>query len=114
MSALARVSENRKLAICGSDVQHEQDASVEFAEEMTFVTADKILTMLDCEFAHDWLIMPAWSMNLVCLQRPNDPVLLRQAAVALLLDGPEWDAHAEALERRAEQLENHDAPDERD
>ncbi|WP_017582017.1 hypothetical protein [Nocardiopsis valliformis] len=92
-------------------------ADREFIEVITYATADEILAVLDYEFRHDWLVMPAWAMNLAfrlaCLQRPDDPVLLREASVALLLVGPDWDEHAEALERRADQLEGSDEPCER-
>ncbi|MEV5512333.1 hypothetical protein AB0L50_05145 [Streptomyces flaveolus] len=53
--------------------------------------------------------LPPWARNpayrLACLQRPDDPELLREAAADLLCFGPDWDAEAEDLERRAAELE---------
>ncbi len=107
MSGLTRASANLKGA---KGAQSQLLASQEFAEVIAFATVDEILAMLEYEFTHDWLVLPPWALNLsyrlACLQRPDDPVLLRQAAAALLLVGPDWDDQAEALERRAEQLEN--------
>ncbi|WP_222426523.1 hypothetical protein [Amycolatopsis rhizosphaerae] len=47
-----------------------------------------------------------WHIGLACLQCPDDPALLREAAGDLLCFGPDWDENAEALKARAAQLES--------
>jgi hypothetical protein len=55
------------------------------------------------------MALPPWARNLAyrlaCLQRPDDPQLLREAASDLLSFGPDWDTFAEDLKRRAAELE---------
>ncbi|MEU6484630.1 hypothetical protein [Streptomyces sp. NPDC046887] len=81
-----------------------------FIEELTFADADAVLAMLRelCPHVVDGHL-PVWVRNLAyrlaLLQRPDDPALLREAASSLWLHGPEWDAIATELERRAEALE---------
>lgn len=112
MTDLFRATEDLKRA---KDDRSQLDASMEFAEVIAFVTADEILMVLRTEREHDWLGLPVWAHNLAyrlaCLQRPNDPDLLREAAGDLLAVGPDWDEHAEALVRRADHLDNPDTPD---
>lgn len=84
------------------------DAARAFVEAVTFADADAILAGLRGELAVDWMAMPVWARNLAfrlaCLQRPDDPVLLREAAGDLLSFGPDWDDAAHALERRADEV----------
>jgi hypothetical protein len=81
-----------------------------FIEKLTFAEADSILAMLHelCPNVVDGLL-PVWVRNLayrlVLLQRPNDPVLMREAAQSLWLHGPDWDDVAADLERAATSLE---------
>jgi hypothetical protein len=81
-----------------------------FVEELTFADADAILAMLRelCPNEVDGRL-PVWVRNLAyrlaVLQRPDDPALLRAAAGNLWLHGPDWDAEAADLERRAAALE---------
>ncbi|MGW0670904.1 hypothetical protein [Streptomyces sp. NPDC002746] len=85
------------------------EAGRDFIEKLTFATADEILTMLRELLAEDWMALPPWARNLAyrlaCLQRPDDPRLLREAAADLLCFGPDWDEFAEDLKRRAAELE---------
>ena len=57
--------------------------------------------MLSDELTGDWTALPPWARNLAhrlaCLQRPDGPGLLREAAADLLCRGPDWDAQAEEL-----------------
>ncbi|WP_028648561.1 hypothetical protein [Nocardiopsis sp. CNT312] len=116
MPDLSRVVENLRLAVEGGGAQRRQDASRDFVEEITFATTDEILAMLRSELTRDWMALPPWARNLAyrlaCLQRPDDPALLREAAGDLLAFGPDWDEHAEELQRRADRLESPDAPSE--
>jgi hypothetical protein len=86
-----------------------RDAVRDFVEAVTFASADEIRGMLREVLAEDWTALPPWARNLAyrlaCLQRPDDPELLREAAADLLCFGPDWDAEAEDLKRRAAGLE---------
>ncbi|MFJ9414474.1 hypothetical protein ACIRPT_09935 [Streptomyces sp. NPDC101227] len=81
-----------------------------FVEELTFADADSILAMLHelCPHSVDGLL-PVWIRNLayrlVLLQRPDEPVLVREAAESLWMHGPDWDDIAEDLRKRADALE---------
>ena len=81
-----------------------------FVEELTFADTDAILAMLRelCPHVVDGRL-PVWVRNLayrlVLLQRPDQPDLLREAAENLWLHGPDWDAIAADLVRRADALE---------
>jgi hypothetical protein len=81
-----------------------------FVEELTFADAEAILAMLHelCPQVVDGLL-PVWVRNLayrlVLLQRPDDPALMREAARSLVLHGPDWDAVAAELLRRADALD---------
>ncbi|RKN49756.1 hypothetical protein D7193_32315 [Micromonospora costi] len=65
--------------------------------------------MLDVMLEEDWMGLPVWARNLAfrlaCLQRPEDVELLRVAACDLHAFGPDWDAIAAELHRRADRLE---------
>jgi hypothetical protein len=58
----------------------------------------------------DWMGLPVWARNLAyrlaCLQRPDDPGLLREAAADLLSFGPDWDDITEELKARSARLES--------
>uniref|UniRef100_A0AAU1LMG7 HEAT repeat domain-containing protein n=1 Tax=Streptomyces sp. NBC_00148 TaxID=2903626 RepID=A0AAU1LMG7_9ACTN len=95
---------------------HEQDTSRipdsvrYFIEKVTFSTPEDILSAVHEVLADDWMAMPVWARNLayrlVCLQRPDDAEVLREAAADLFSFGPDWDEVAEELRARATQLEN--------
>ncbi|MFI8370054.1 hypothetical protein [Streptomyces sp. NPDC085466] len=81
-----------------------------FVEELTFADADVILAMLRelCpQYADGGL--PVWIRNLsyrlVLLQRPDEPELIREAAMVLQIFGPDWDDTAANLMKRADALE---------
>lgn len=96
-------------AIDAADSRAVNEATRDFIEKLTFATADEILAMLRDVLAEDWMALPPWARNLAyrlaCLQRPDDPLLLREAAADLLSFGPDWDAFAEDLKKRAAELE---------
>nr|WP_203600837.1 hypothetical protein [Streptomyces sp. SID9727] len=96
-------------AIDSADSREINEATRDFIEEVTFATAAEILAMLREILAEDWMALPPWARNLAyrlaCLQRPDDPRLLREAAADLLCFGPDWDAFAEELKERAAELE---------
>lgn len=106
-STLAARSLSR--AIDSADSRRINETTRDFVEKLTFATADEILTMLRELLAEDWMALPPWARNLAyrlaCLQRPDDPRLLREAAADLLCFGPDWDAFAEELKERAAELE---------
>ncbi|MFC4469047.1 hypothetical protein ACFPH6_31780 [Streptomyces xiangluensis] len=96
-------------AIDGGDSRQVNEAAREFVEKLTFATADEILAMLGDVLAEDCMALPPWARNLAyrlaCLQRSDDPQLLREAAADLLSFGPDWDTFAEDLTRRAAERE---------
>lgn len=65
--------------------------------------------MLRTVLDEDWIGLPVWARNLAyrlaCLQKPDDPSLLREAAADLLAFGPDWDHIATELKNQAEELE---------
>ncbi len=81
-----------------------------FVEELTFADADTILAMLR-ELCPQYVDghLPAWirhlSYRLVLLQRPDQPGLMREAAMVLQIFGPDQDDIAADLIRRADALE---------
>lgn len=81
-----------------------------FVEELTFADAEEVLAMLR-ELSPQVVDgqLPVWVRNLayrlVLLQRPDEPPLMREAALNLWLHGPDWDGIAADLERRADVLE---------
>ncbi len=80
-----------------------------FVEAVTFADPDELLAVLRQVIAENWMGLPPWARNLayrmVCLQRPDDAELLREAAHDLLAFGPDWDEDAEELLRRADLLD---------
>ncbi|MFI7079594.1 hypothetical protein ACIBO1_20050 [Micromonospora sp. NPDC049903] len=86
-----------------------------FIEKLTFADAESILAMLHelCPQIVDGLL-PVWVRNLAyrlaLLQRPDDPVLMREAAQNLWLHGPDWDGIAAELTNRADALETRSTP----
>ncbi|GAA3085088.1 hypothetical protein GCM10017562_63750 [Streptomyces roseofulvus] len=80
-----------------------------FVEELTFADADAILAMLR-ELCPQYVDgnLPVWIRNLsyrlVLLQRPDEPELMREAAMVLQIFGPDWDDIAADLMKRADAL----------
>ncbi|MFE7509617.1 hypothetical protein ACFU8I_00015 [Streptomyces sp. NPDC057540] len=80
-----------------------------FVEELTFADADVILTMLR-ELCPQYVDgnLPVWIRNLsyrlVLLQRPDEPELMREAAMVLHFFGPDWDDIAADLVKQADAL----------
>ncbi|MEU3946522.1 hypothetical protein [Streptomyces sp. NPDC029526] len=105
----APAARNLSRAIDAADSRQVVEASRDFVEQLTFATADDILAMLREVLTEDWTALPPWARNLAyrlaCLQRPDDPQLLREAAADLLSVGPDWDTFAEGLQRRADELD---------
>ncbi|MFJ3593317.1 hypothetical protein ACIQUY_31060 [Streptomyces sp. NPDC090231] len=68
-------------AIDSAESRQISEEGRDFIEKLTFATADEILTMLRELLAEDWMALPPWARNLAyrlaCLQRPDDPPLLR-------------------------------------
>ncbi|MFF3109603.1 hypothetical protein ACFVSN_10465 [Kitasatospora sp. NPDC057904] len=87
-----------------------------FVESLTFADADTILAMLRelCPYLCDGYLpvrIRNLAYRLVLLQRPDEPELMREAAMSLVLHGPDWDDIAAELRRRADALEESaDAP----
>ncbi|MFK0046047.1 hypothetical protein ACIQU4_18410 [Streptomyces sp. NPDC090741] len=81
-----------------------------FVEELTFADAEAILAMLRelCPHLVDGFL-PVWVRNLayrlILLQRPDDPAMIREAALNLEAHGPSWDDIAEDLRARADALD---------
>ncbi|CAL9616522.1 hypothetical protein SUDANB120_05765 [Streptomyces sp. enrichment culture] len=81
-----------------------------FVEQLTFAGADAILAMLRelCPQCTDGNL-PVWIRNLsyrlVLLQRPDEPELMREAAMVLQVFGPDWDDVAADLVEQADALE---------
>ncbi|GIE90707.1 hypothetical protein [Actinoplanes regularis] len=81
-----------------------------FIEKLTFADAESILAMLHelCPNISDGYL-PVWVRNLayrlVLLQRPDEPALMREAALSLIIHGPDWDDIAADLQARAAALE---------
>ncbi|MGW3324959.1 hypothetical protein [Streptomyces virginiae] len=84
-------------------------AILEFVEAVTFADPDELLVALREVIGEHWPGLPPYARNLayrmVCLQRPDDVDLLREAAADLLAFGPDWDDEAEELQRRADLLD---------
>ncbi|MFK0224012.1 hypothetical protein ACIQWN_38280 [Streptomyces vinaceus] len=81
-----------------------------FLEALTFADPDEILAMLrELSPALADGFLPVFVRNLayrlVLLQRPDDPELMREAALSLHLYGPTWDDIADDLVSRADALE---------
>jgi hypothetical protein len=90
------------------------DAVRDFIEKITFAPPEEILPSLRGALSDDWMAVPIWARNLAyrlaCLQQPDDPELLREAAADLLCFGPDWDSFAEVLKARSTQLESQRDP----
>ncbi|MFD7396442.1 hypothetical protein ACFV60_15565 [Streptomyces virginiae] len=84
-------------------------AILQFVEAVTFADPDELLAALREVIGEHWPGLPPYARNLayrmVCLQRPHDAALLREAAHDLLAFGPDWDEEAEELLRRADLLD---------
>ncbi|MFF0470036.1 hypothetical protein ACFYPX_21680 [Micromonospora zamorensis] len=91
-----------------ADTRRIPEEAREYIEQVTFASADEIVAMLREVLADDWMALAPWARNLAyrlaCLQRPDDPDLLREAAADLLSFGPDWDDHAERLKDQANRL----------
>jgi hypothetical protein len=81
-----------------------------FVEELAFAGPDEIVTMLRAMSPN--LLdgdLPIWirilAYRLAVLQRPDDPALLRDAANTFYFFGPDWDAAADDLVRRADLID---------
>jgi hypothetical protein len=111
MSDPTRAAKDLGRAIDAADASSRRlrDAVRDFTEWVTFAPADEILAVLRQVLAEDWTALPPWARGLAyrlaCLQRPDDPDLLREAAADLLSFGPDRDDEAEDLRRRAAEPE---------
>ncbi|WP_327289676.1 hypothetical protein [Streptomyces sp. NBC_01198] len=105
MSELAESTRNLVLSVNESDGQKTPDSVRDFIEKVTFADPGEIVSVLHDALAEDWMALPVWARNLAyrlaCLQRPDDPDLLREAAADLFSFGPDWDDAAEDLKARA-------------
>lgn len=112
MSDLAQSTRRLISSTLGIEGPETPEAVREFIETITFSNSDDIVSMLHSFLADDWMALPVWARNLAyrlaCLQRPNDPDLLREAAADLLSFGPDWDDEANALRTRAALLDSSD------
>ncbi|WP_238431322.1 DUF6188 family protein [Streptomyces cavernae] len=110
LSELDQSTRNLILSVDEDGAPGIPDAVRDFIEEVTFADPEDILSALREALADDWMALPVWARNLAyrlaCLQRPDDPALLREAAADLLSFGPDWDETAEALKARAAELES--------
>ncbi|MER5811070.1 hypothetical protein ABT143_23245 [Streptomyces sp. NPDC002033] len=84
-------------------------AEFEYVEKIIYADPDEILSMVRALKAENFIGLPPWARNLayriVCLQRPDDAALLREAADDLLAFGPDWDDIAEDLQAKADRME---------
>ncbi|GAA3918585.1 hypothetical protein GCM10022244_29760 [Streptomyces gulbargensis] len=88
--------------------QHERIIA-NYVEAVTFADPDVIFEDLKQILGEDWMALPVWARNLAfrlaCLQQPENPELLRAAAIDLEAFGPDWDDVAADLDKRAADLE---------
>ena len=93
-----------------ADTRRIPEVAREFIEQVTFASADEIVAMLRVVLEVDWTALAPWARNLAyrlaCLQRPDDPGLLREAAAASFSFGPDWDEYADRLKDQADRLTN--------
>ncbi|UQX03054.1 hypothetical protein [Streptomyces sp. RerS4] len=84
------------------------EAEFAYVETIIYADPDEILAMLRTLKAENFIGLPSWARNLayriVCLQRPDDAVVLREAADDLLAFG-DWDEIAEGLQAEADRLD---------
>ena len=109
MTGLTVAVRKMNMAIADADPGRINETTREFIEAITFASADEIVDALRAVLWRDQFDMPPWARNLAyrlaCLQRPDDPQLLREAAADLLCFGPDWDDVAGELKERAHRLE---------
>ncbi|MCP2259972.1 hypothetical protein LX15_003683 [Streptoalloteichus tenebrarius] len=96
------------------EAQDERSSSQQWSDEhrfieiLTFADPDEILAMLHYVIKVDYLF-PVWARNLAyrlaCLQRPDDPDLLREAAIDLFNFGPDWNDISESLMAEADRID---------
>ncbi|MDK9494617.1 hypothetical protein QEZ40_002295 [Streptomyces katrae] len=92
------------------DTPPERFGEAEFAyvETIIYADPDEILAMLRTLKAENFIGLPSWARNLayriVCLQRPDDAAVLREAAEDLFAFA-DWDEIAEELVARADRLD---------
>ncbi|MEU1405735.1 hypothetical protein ABZ471_25840 [Streptomyces sp. NPDC005728] len=110
LADLVRLTRDLIESTCEEGASRIPDPVRDFIEEISFAEPEDILSALRDVLAEDWMAMPVWARNLAyrlaCLQRPDDPELLREAAADLLSFGPDWDDFAEDLKARGVQLRN--------
>ncbi|SHE96645.1 hypothetical protein [Streptoalloteichus hindustanus] len=94
-----------------TDTRREQEIlsdRIAFVELLTFAGPDEIVAMLNDVTEKDCLF-PVWARNLAyrlaCLQRPDDPDLLREAAADLYNFGPDWDDISQAMTAEADRID---------
>jgi hypothetical protein len=105
VSELSQSTRALVLSVYDDDAPKIPDSIRDFIEKLTFADPGEIVSVLHNTLADDWMALPVWARNLAyrlaCLQRPDDPELLREAAADLLSFGPDWDDAAEDLKARA-------------
>ncbi|MEV7217485.1 hypothetical protein AB0O31_30870 [Kitasatospora cineracea] len=110
MSDLDRLTRAMISSVYEDDSQEIPETIRDFIEKITFADAEEILPVLRSVLSDDWMALPVWARNLAyrlaCLQFPDDPDLLREAAADLFSFGPDWDDVAESLRARADRLES--------
>ncbi|MFE2111505.1 hypothetical protein ACFXAF_37365 [Kitasatospora sp. NPDC059463] len=110
MSGLDRLTGDFIESTYGENAESVSDATRYFIEKLTFASPEEILAVLRGVLREDILGIPVWARNLAyrlaCLQRPDDPDLLREAAADILFVGPDWDDQAEAMMEQAARLES--------
>lgn len=108
MSELNQVAQALVDEVESGSVADLSPAARRFLTHLTFADADAILAMLHESIERDLMALPVWARNLAyrlaVLQRPQDPALLREAAVDLQYWGPDWDEIAAGLQERADGL----------
>jgi len=99
MLDLARLLSSREVGSRG--IAGVREIEQEFIELLTFAPAEEIVSMLRTVLDEDWIGLPLWARNLAyrlaCLQKPDDPSLLREAAADLLAASLEIGKNAFAM-----------------
>ena len=79
-----------------------------FIEKLTFASEPELRSFVEKLWLDPFSMLPVWARNLayrlLCLLCPDDPDVLESAAADLLTHGPDWDAEAELLKAKANQL----------